>query len=550
MKHSILHITDLHLDNFEGTDEHLRRRYYKEYIDSLIEEINILKFTIDTIVVSGDLVNKGKVENFQKVGEILEYLAGKLSIPKNRICFCIGNHDFKYKEELYDGSNSIDLRRPYYEFVNDYSHNKIFENQRFSLVGIEDNVFYLSIDSTLGSHDSKLQGKPGIILQTEIDEIVSDVIREKIPSSSLLLIGCHYPISTFPSGFVSDSEDNWEENHLWRSANALRSRINSIKSFSKIWFIGDCHIPDHFEFEDAHFIMTGRFGGTTDIAGLKHVSQIPRQCKVISFDSEGEKFPIYTFSFQAVTHIDNPNYGKWVSTNSLARSIKSKDSTPTVNNSNSILHLIHPDTEDMILLRVVENDLYSFGRFVTSESNVSLGWVNINQLLNSTSLLSNIVDKSLKFLSEQIVMEFSYGVIVGLDFWGSIIGSQISVRTGMKNFAVATRGNGQYHSSFELSNSFLEVELTKCKEVLFIIDVISCGDTLNRLITNCLKVNESLIFNVISVISNSSTIRKENFIKLKSSGTFCEKLKIPVLKNDDLPSDDFLPINVDFRSKK
>lgn len=551
MKHSILHITDLHLDNFLGTDEHLRKGYFKEYIDDLVEKIVESGLEVDSIIISGDLVNKGKIENFENVSIIIDYLANKINVKKERICFCIGNHDFKYKEELADGSNSEIVRKKYYDFVKSFHHKILFENQRFNLIELEKSVFYLSIDSTLGSHDSKLQGKPGIIRQEEIDEIVSEIIREKIPANSLLLIGCHYPIISFPSGLPADGEDNWEENHLWKSANALRKRINNTKSINKIWFMGDCHIPDHIQCEDAYFIMTGRFGGSTNLSDIKHFSQIRRQCKIISFYIESDSIPVHTFSYEATTHKDNPNYGSWESKKGEIRVIKPTESkSSTHEETNKVLHLIHAHTEEMILSRIKENDLYSFGRFVTSENNTSLGWVNINRLLNSTELLSNIVDKSLKYLTEQLKLDFAGGIIVGLDFWGTIIGSQISIRTGMKNFAVATRGNGQYHSFFELSNNYLENELKHCKEVIFIIDVISCGDTLNRLIKNCSLINDKLVFHTISVISNGSTIKRENFSKIKSAGTFCEKLKIPVMNNEELPGDEFLPASVDLSPKK
>lgn len=546
MKHSILHITDLHLDNFDGTDEHLRRGYYKEYIDELVELINESALEVSSIVVTGDFVNQGKIENLENVKVILSYLANKLDVNQNQIHLCIGNHDFKYKDELPDGSNSEIVRKPYEDFTRSFKQKTIFENQRIKLVESENDVYYLSIDSTLGSHSPKIKGKPGVIKQEEIDEIVSKVLREKLPANSLLLIGCHYPIVAFPSGLPADGENNWEENHLWKSANALRTRINKIKSINKIWFMGDCHIPDHIQFEEAYFIMTGKFGGTTKISKIKYFSHIPRQCKIVSFCTENDQVPVHTFSFEAATHIDNPNYGKWSLKKSVIRSFRSiVDQNSVQKDTGSIFHLIHAKTEESIITRIKEKDLYSFGRFVTSENNTSLGWVNMNQLLNSSELLSNIVDKSLKYISDKLNIDFSSCVIIGLDFWGSIIGSQISVRTGMKNFAVATRGNGQYHSYFELSNTYLENELLHCREVVFVIDVISCGDTLNKLVNNCFRVNENLVFHVISVISNASTIKIENFSNIKSAGTFCENLRIPVMRNEELPDDDFLPPSID-----
>jgi adenine/guanine phosphoribosyltransferase-like PRPP-binding protein len=365
-----------------------------------------------------------------------------------------------------------------------------------------------------------------------------------------LLIGCHYPIIAFPSGLPSDSEDNWEENHLWKSANALRTRINNIKLIDKIWFMGDCHIPDHIQFEEAYFIMTGRFGGSTNITNAKYISQIPRQCKIVTFCSESETIPVHTFSFEAATHKDNPNYGKWSLKTGEIRIIKPPENRPLVQKEkNAFLHLINSDTEEMILSRIKEKDLYSFGRFITSKKNTSLGWVNINQLLNSTELLSNIVDKSLKYIDEQLNISYGSSIIVGLDFWGTIIGSHISIRTGMKNFAIATRGNGQYHSIYELTNNYLESELKNCKEVLFIIDVISCGDTIKRLTETYALINDKIIFHVVSVISNSSTINVINFEKIKSAGTFCEKLNIPVIKNDELPDCEFLPASIDISPK-
>ena len=551
MRYSILHITDLHLNDFEGTSEHLRRTFYEEYIDDLVVEIKKLFLRIDCIIISGDLVDRGTIENYPNVGIIIDYLADQINVPTTNIYFCIGNHDFKYKEENEDASNSHEVRNPYYKFIEKYGKGILFENERVTLSKVEEKIFYMSIDSTLGSNAKKLKGKPGNISQYEIDKIIKDVLKKYLTSGSLLMIGCHYPIIPFPSGLVAIDEDNWEEKHLWKSANSLRIRINKIKDIHKVWFMGDCHIPDHINFEESYFIMTGRFGGTTDVTSIKYVSHIPRQCKILAIDLSLEDFPIYTLNFDALTHKENPNLGKWTTKSSTVRVINPTNHEILVDaqSETSLLNLISEDIEERIISRIQEYGLYTFGRFITSNENTSLGWININLLLNSVELLSSIVSKSFDFIEEHMNLDYSKSILVGIDFWGTIIGSQLSVRTGMRNFALPTRGFGQYHSNFETSNMDLEHQFNEVNSVLFIIDVISCGDTLNRLVEYSLSKNNKLKFYVISIISNHSTIKSENFSKITTAATFCEKLRIPVINNNLLPSEDILSANINLSSK-
>ena len=177
MKKSILHITDLHLNSFTGTKEHLRKRYYQEYIDGLVRCIISSEQEVDIIVVSGDFIDKGKTDNFKNVTEILNYLGDKLKVDNKDVCVCIGNHDYNYKKEFLNGNNSTILRKPFYDFASNYSGEILEQNNRSFLKLIDDNTYFLSIDSTLGSNKKNLRGKPGDITDEEIDIVINDIIK-------------------------------------------------------------------------------------------------------------------------------------------------------------------------------------------------------------------------------------------------------------------------------------------------------------------------------------------------------------------------------------
>jgi orotate phosphoribosyltransferase len=553
MSKSILHITDLHLNNFDGTDEHLRKRYYREFLDGLVNCIKESNQKVDIIVISGDFVDKGKTDNFQYISEIVEYMRSKLTVEKSNICACIGNHDFEYKKEESDGSNSNELREPYKGYSSQYNATVITSNDRASLEKLDSGIYYLSLDSTLGSQLPDRKGKPGNISEEEVDIIVNDILRENIPENNTLLIGCHYPIEVFPNSLGGVSEENWSDKHQWSQAGFLRSRINNIPNVLKIWFFGDTHFPDHLFYENALFVMTGRFGGSTNSA-----SQLNRQCKIVNLNVGSNIENIVTYNYRMTTHEDSSMNGRWSSEVSAIRTIQTSNNdrevpvaktpiAPTINSDN--IDKISDTIEKKIIERIKNLDLYSFGRFKTSNDSTSLGWISINQLLNEQKILSSIVSKSVSRIENLLNHSVTEIAIIGLDFWGAIIGSQVSVQTGIKHFCLATRGHGQYHSNLEITNMQLEEIIPNLKGIVVFIDVISSGSTVNKTIEAIKQLNSVIEFHLISVISNNNQLKSEFTRNLNSKGTFCLDLKIPVLNNAELPDEDILPPNIDFSIK-
>lgn len=425
---------------------------------------------------------------------------------------------------------------------------------------LDSGIYHLSLDSTLGSHEVNRKGKPGNITEEEVDIIVNDFLKENIKDDSILLVGCHYPIENFPNSLGGSAEEDWNDKHQWVQAGFLRSRINKIPSVLKIWFLGDTHFPDHLYYEEALFVMTGRFGGSTKIKDVKQVSYIPRQCKIINLDSHNKIESVFTYINKMETHQDSAMSGNWIGSESEIRQLQpyKKETGITPSTSQEVaekldftgtIDKISNTVEEKIIERIKHLDLYSFGRFKTSNYHSSLGWISINQLLNGQKILSSIVSKSVIRIETKASFSVSETAIIGLDFWGAIIGSQVSVRSGIKHYCIATRGHGQYHSDLEKTNNLLDTEIPKLKGIIIFIDVVSSGGTINKIIKAIKSKNDTIEFHLISVISNNSQLETETSSNLKSIGTFCLDLKIPILNNSELPDETILPPNIDFSIK-
>lgn len=568
MKVKILHISDLHLNEFLGDHEYLRKGYYKEYINEFISTLGNEGSDIDFLIVTGDLIDMGKIENFPDIKLIIGYLADALKIGKEKVGFSIGNHDYKYKDD--NGENSFELRKPFYDFAKDYANgNAVRSDDRFSLHKISEEIYFLAIDPTLDyqlkdkypqliediktDKSKEIRTKPGNISVTECDSIVN-TLEEYITNDKYLLVGCHYPIEKFPAGLLAQEEENFDNNHVWNQGASLRERINKIPSRATCWFFGDTHAPDGLIIKNVHYVMNGRFGTST-----KKSSSIPRQAKLFSLNDDGAS--LLTLSTSSKTHADLPTDISWKSEKSPMRtiSIVGEDNTPQVhsesknlkeNNESNKIDLINGEIEDEIIEKITNHNLYSFGRFKTSETNTSLGWVSINPLLNTGSILHSIIGKSVKRIS-YLRLDPASTILVGLEFWGAIIASQVSVSTSITNYCLATKGNGQFHSPSEISHEIMRDKLSGISDIVFFIDVVSCGETIHRVINNINalidlgSLEQSLRFHVISIITDGKEYNPQYFKSINTFGTFCKRLKIPVINDSQLPDPNIIPYDLD-----
>lgn len=532
---NILHITDLHLDHFTGENEFLREGFYREYIDrlysSLEQKINAL--SIDYLIVSGDFVNIGKVENYSDVEIIINYISSKFSIEKKNICFSIGNHDYKWKElKTSDIDKEKRLKVPFKEFCSKYNSTYVEYADHFFLTKLKDNIYFLSIDSTWNSSG----GAPGEFSVSEEDKLIK-LISNKIDKNSTLLIGCHFPIISYDNNFLAGEETDWHNNHVWIKGNSLRDRIKRVNTKNTIWFHGDVHASDQKVIENETFILTSKFGGRPDSSEQK------RQAVLISINEKNISKIACKYEFP--THNQNQRLGDWECSDiqELRKFMPIEQSKPTSINK---LSAYNQEVENEILRLVKDRELYKFGRFHVSNEYISLGWVDMNKLMSDKELLNRISDKCFELINSKITSSNTDTLFLGIEIIGGIIASQLSVRLNIKNSIIPVRSKLDHYSEFEFSHSSAFENIANIKDIFIFIDIISTGNTINSLIEEILSKNTEVNIHVITIITNDIENKVNSISKTKSYNTFCTNLKIPIIKHSEMPEEEYVKPNLKF----
>ncbi len=525
MKYNILHITDLHLyDISNSSQEYLRKGYYKTYIGNLIDTLKSKNINIDFIIFTGDIIDRNKYQNFEHAKEILKYLYVELNINEKSIGVCIGNHDFDNK--LNKENKLEEARKNYYSFAENYvnGYATIIKKDYYTISKFNENVAFISLDATYDS-----QTIPSKLSDENINQLIEDIQKAKINGYEIVIIASHYPLVHFPK-YPFPDEEGWYDSHYWRSGSFLRIRIEEIlTNVRKLWLFGDTHQPGAWTNNSSTYVMAGRFG--TKIEGIeedniKYLSKINRQASVIKI--EDNKIHIDIIQHFSLEHNESSLRGKWAI-----------DKLET-----SKIELIRPiiidaDIEKKILRRIIQEKLYRFGRFSTNSTYDILGWIFINDLLNNHSLLTEIIYSCKNFIDDKILAIERETLIVGIDHWGSIIGSHLSILTNIKNFPLPSRGNQQNYSKSELLEQNKKLFEKKYNSIILIIDVVNTGKTIIETIeklNNILKLESNCKFYCISVISDVEQKKNKELLNLNSFATFCGALRQPLVQKTFLPS--------------
>lgn len=532
----ILHLTDFHLHDIESSSkEHFRKDYYEQYLNPFLEIVNSIG-SIDCIIATGDFIDRGKdnFKNFIHAKNILAYIANKLSIQNQNIGVCIGNHDFD--RELDKEGKFLEARTEYNKFASDFSNGTPLKiEERYSISLVSGNTYFLSLDATL-NRDGKDQ--PGILSSQEINKIV-EAIKEYDNPNNLIIVGSHYPLNYFEKTFPTD-QDGFFDRHFWRTGELLKERIQTtLKQSPILWLFGDTHQGAQNINNNQLFVMSGRIGMKVVDPLKNEYSILSRQAKVIEFNCDAST-QVRTIEFKPTGHKDDDQRGEW-------KLLEPEPYEYKIDTAELIDELI----QENLINVIKKGKLYKFGRFVINNGeDISLGWVSINSLLtdSSVAILPDIVRQSRAWIESKIGDTKSDStLLIGVDYWGAIIASQLSVATGMRNLIFGSRGERKNYSIQEiLESSEPKLKIEEIKNIVFLTDVISSGRTIESIHKRIIEKYSTQGLNIdnyiaIAVISDRHQKKKVDISFLKSFGTFCGNLRIPVVDADMLPDEDILP---------
>jgi hypothetical protein len=566
----ILHLTDFHIAHPESAagNECLRRGFFKEYIDRLFSELNSLPSDaglFDLIAVTGDFVHQGRVDNFGHVSEIIDYLLSLSGSVDKKCVFCMGNHDLV--RDMEKTGDHLGARRAFEDFRLNYSPTPVAELCGAKLFRFCNGVSCVSLDTTMGVAGEDLAGQiERDVIDTMVTDWFSDLLRDDI-----VLVMSHHPAAVLDICLDSSSEPDYFIRHFSHSAGQLLSRLEKLtRSQPIIWLSGDIHRTQSRRFGSVVCFATGRFGTAYDSS-----TPVPRQASLIEVD--GHEVCQTLYNWIQSSHYDGDT-GCWESS---ARKVCSERLGAAIELGSSAgdragtsaqvadecdvrgvsrVTVVDGEFEESILRSVKDHRLYRLGRYACGHEWVALSWISMNSLFHCLNfgMLSEVVNKLTCFLRSELVKcgvskdELGSVLLVGIDGWGSAIASQIGYRSGIRCICAGFRGKGGHFTPEERLEYCLQDDSEHVRFVVLVMDVVRSGDTLCETTRITSRIWEEarrtgLRFGALGVLADS---RQPSF-RLPESieflGVCCDSIRMPLLRANDLPHEETLACDLDFR---
>jgi predicted phosphodiesterase len=537
---NILHLTDLHIANPNGTNEALRKGYYKEYIYDLKK--SFVDKQIDMIFVTGDIVDCCNVDNYEHAANVLRYLAKTLSVPLDKVFICNGNHDV---------NRDTGSRLEFDEFSESLSEgkNKVFSSDYYSGYKIN-NDLVLTIDSI---NKNYAEGYPSTtIVESIVDGLVSEVEKQKVENLFILSHHATY-VGEMATLATIDEGDNWSKDHIWLAGDLIFRRVAREPNISgkAFWFAGDVHMPQHLVIDDRRIISTT--GSLNFIGGDVKGTTMPPSVRLMNSNKIDRSSQ---FEYKRHNHKGTGCEGKWneVHVSAIKRQLSDDSSgtisqnnitpnTGTYNPSNSyVTNSNHEDQKNNLLIwnaefdtklkdNVNRNKLYRFGQFSKGGELTSLSWISITQLFQDPSIYGEVVKSfrdAIKCKSSTFGIEKQDCLIVGIDNWGAILSARLGAATNIRSCGIGVKGGNESYDDAEIVNSSL-TSIIKSKKLVFVVsDILATGNTIKNVYRD-LSLDEVVRKVSLSVFVDLS----RNYIHLPffdNNVVLCGSIKIPVIE--------------------
>ena len=203
-KIGIIHLSDIHYDDSEES---------KCLLNNLINDINRQineGREFDFIVISGDIIDKGKTYLYNSFDFYLKKIIRASRLRKERVILVVGNHDLNYDSLAIKGilaekniSKKIEediniIYSPYCEFISNYTSNRnTYGVKKFYVNKLKEHVIFIRINSAWSALLKKNYGelKIGDLQLMKIKKEIKK-IKKKL-KNSLVIAVFHHPLDWF-----------------------------------------------------------------------------------------------------------------------------------------------------------------------------------------------------------------------------------------------------------------------------------------------------------------------------------------------------------------
>lgn len=548
MAKNILHISDLHLEEFETPKGTIKTRFQESnYKAKFFKRIKDSYDNIDYVLITGDLANQGNEEEYKLVGEFLEELCKQLDLGKEFIFICPGNHDINWKKSstayhkvAYEEGLSD---RPAPDEKDSYSnHSEKFKD-------------FTSFYNNFYDNDHEFIPDQSVFREIDVD---IDGVNIKLCGINTCFKESHYEENHFGfidhhsfDSFLNKSDDKILKFALMHHIPIVLNNTKSIANWDEeIRFLCAENNIRVFIFGHQH-----RSQSTTIIEGEQEFvefsvgtlgkldSNVENTFSVmsISYDIEKKHIHIINNPFQ---YIKNSGEHKWfrlddnVENKYLTYELSGEDNSnqeeeEEENTSKEIItdelvEYVFPERLELFsnkLLELVQKGkLYNSGHFHWNPSTRTLGFIDTNKLLSKRP--SSLVAKG-SILEAYNTHGIKSDYVVGLGQEGIVLGGFLAREKGISFTSIPYISRKQDYSKQEA-----ELRLNGSKNIAIVTDVIFSGSSIKRIIEGHPKTFsdvENITIISIFYVSKEESYHPDMLKKIDSRIKFlavCDKIKI------------------------
>ncbi|GKU24074.1 hypothetical protein CFOLD11_09000 [Clostridium folliculivorans] len=236
-KFTLLHLSDLHIDNADDPNFAIAREYLKNDLIKIIKE---KRKQIDAVVISGDIINKGKLQSYDLAKNMIREIIDIAELSADKVLIVPGNHDIardNMVKVLYENLSEEDLNdinfindkwqyfklrfKPYLQFVNEVLNREfIQEDNPFEIRDIKLNdvkVRFILLNTSWLSFGSDDFGKL-LIGRWQLENLTEKI--RKLDKSDFCIAVTHHPLEWLTPD-QKELVDNYLRDEMKLGVNAI-----------------------------------------------------------------------------------------------------------------------------------------------------------------------------------------------------------------------------------------------------------------------------------------------------------------------------------------